>query len=109
MREVPLQVVLAQLNPRLRLAAQLKGVPTCGRGKVWGQGYTEREEGRGDTGSGDTVPCRLPIVILPKSRPLQGYLAHENPPPPQDYPRPLGTGLLSGPSRTRFLMSKVPL
>ena len=40
---------------------------------------------------------------------VQGYLAHKKLPPPQDFRRALGIGLLQGPWRRQFLMSEVPL
>ena len=40
---------------------------------------------------------------------LQGYLAHKEPPPPQDFHRALGIVLLKSPRGARFLMSEVPL
>ena len=40
---------------------------------------------------------------------LQEYLAHKKRPPPWDYHRALGIGLLYGPRWVRFLMSEVPL
>ena len=39
---------------------------------------------------------------------LQGYLAHQLP-PPQDHRRALGIGLLKGPEEWQFLMSEVTL
>ena len=40
---------------------------------------------------------------------LQGYLAHQKRPPPQDPPRTLPIGLRWGPRGVRFLVSEVPL
>ena len=45
----------------------------------------------------------------PCGRALQGYLAHQKHPPPQNHHRSLGIGLLQGHTGGVFLMSEVPL
>ena len=60
---------------------------------------------------GTPVGPMLPGVglLFDRVRGLQGYLAHEKPPTPQDHHRALGVGLLLGFKGERFRMSAVPL
>ena len=76
-------------------------------------GYLGALLNRGLDGSRPKHRSDLPRNVLPATadtwQSVQGYLAHKNPPPPQDRHRALGLVLLKGRKGGLFHMIEVPL